>query len=823
MGNRVQDRERNYKMNILKKKITRLTAFILSAVLIFYCAFTFGNAFKKDSLAVNAWQNEFEYPHNSLSEEYFELNSKLWLICNMYIRNLDGKGNYTGSKYQKQFVEKHLKELGFMDEKGKLIFPESKNFSYSICNNDYVYDYGEKGLRESNDGMTAIHDDGANVYSDMFHFYSFNSSIHWYDNKNGMEYYYYKGKGYAVFDYDTSKLESYVDDCGALIYLNEDGTTPVPSQFNNFYDHQYYDYPLSDEDENIEVSTVLSSGHWPYDDFVDEFGNTVDYNAKPSGHWSYDVFIDENGNIGRYSVIDRYDSEWFKGVIVAIRPNKDIVDKYIASEKVINDAEEEMMVCLVGLIPFFAVIAVLFIYRLIVGGYDEKKKRYVIEPLGNIWTELYIAFFVVCIAGFILSFEAFSELLDYPSENGLYQGFTEFQLVLAFASAITALILIAFECVNLIIIKLKCRRLIKTSLTGKICIFLIRKIKNTYRRIKESITDKNIYKNSVFTRHFVIRALLWMFIEILVLCLAVVMNNEAVPFLLTPLVVFGYFFYTIKDCSELSKLGERIDRIQNGDYSKETVAKDSVIYGFNEKLNSITDGIEGVVEKQIQSERMKIDLVTNVSHDLKTPLTSIISYVDLLSLEKLTPEANDYVKILQTKTERLKEIVSDVFDLAKATSKTDVMLENLDAVVLVKQVLGDMQDRISTSRKTLITDIQPDEAQIRAEGKKMYRVLQNVIDNALKYSLDGTRIFLRVFEENGKVNIELKNTSSYEMKFTADEITERFKRGDESRTTEGSGLGLAIAKSFTEACGGQFEVKIDGDLFITNVRMEITE
>ncbi|MCQ2459084.1 MAG: HAMP domain-containing histidine kinase [Ruminococcus sp.] len=785
-------------MNILKKKITRLTAFILSAVLIFYCAFTFGNAFKKDSLAVNAWQNEFEYPHNSLSEEYFELNSKLWLICNMYIRNLDGKGNYTGSKYQKQFVEKHLKELGFMDEKGKLIFPESKNFSYSICNNDYVYDYGEKGLRESNDGMTAIRDDGASVYSDMFHFYSFNSSIHWYDNKNGMEYYYYNGKGYAVFDYDTSKLESYTDDCGALIYLNENGTTPIPSDFNSFNAHQDYEYPIYDEE-------------------------TEDYTVNSSEHWSYDVFVDENGNIGRELVYDRYYGDCFKGVIVAIRPNKDIVDKYIASEKVINDAEEEMMVCLVGLIPFFAVIAVLFIYRLIVGGYDEKKKRYVIEPLGNIWTELYIAFFVVCIAGFILSFEAFSELLDHPSENGLYQGFTEFQLVLAFASAITALILIAFECVNIIIIKLKCRRLIKTSLTGKICIFLIRKIKNTYKRIKESFTDKSIYKNSVFTRHFVIRALLWMFIEILVLCLAVVMNDEVVPFLLTPLVVFGYFFYTIKDCSELSKLGERIDRIQNGDYSKETVAKDSVIYGFNEKLNSITDGIEGVVEKQIQSERMKIDLVTNVSHDLKTPLTSIISYVDLLSLEKLTPEANDYVKILQTKTERLKEIVSDVFDLAKATSKTDVMLENLDAVVLVKQVLGDMQDRISTSRKTLITDIQPDEAQIRAEGKKMYRVLQNVIDNALKYSLDGTRIFLRVFEENGKVNIELKNTSSYEMKFTADEITERFKRGDESRTTEGSGLGLAIAKSFTEACGGQFEVKIDGDLFITNVRMEITE
>lgn len=231
--------------------------------------------------------------------------------------------------------------------------------------------------------------------------------------------------------------------------------------------------------------------------------------------------------------------------------------------------------------------------------------------------------------------------------------------------------------------------------------------------------------------------------------------------------------------------------------------------------------MQNSVDKQVKAERMKIDLVTNVSHDLKTPLTSIISYIDLLAQEDLDPASKNLVNVIQQKAERLKIMVSDVFDLAKATSRTDVTLEDIDEVILVGQVLGDMEDKISAYGKEIRTDIQAKDAPIKADGKKLYRVLQNLIDNALKYSLDGTRIWLTLRKESGYAVLTVRNTASYEMKFSADEITERFVRGDEARTSEGSGLGLSIARSFTEACGGEFRVSIEGDVFSAEVKMPL--
>ena len=218
---------------------------------------------------------------------------------------------------------------------------------------------------------------------------------------------------------------------------------------------------------------------------------------------------------------------------------------------------------------------------------------------------------------------------------------------------------------------------------------------------------------------------------------------------------------------------------------------------------------------------MKIELVTNVSHDLKTPLTSIISYIDLLSAEELTPEAMDYVRIIAEKSDRLKSMVADLFDLAKATSRTDINAEAIDAVILTSQVLGDLEDKIEKSGREIRTDIKIESAPIMAEGKKLYRVFQNLIDNALKYSMPGTRIYIILRKEWNNCVIMVKNIASYEMNFTPDEITERFTRGDEARSTEGNGLGLSIAKSFTEACGGTFRIIIDGDVFTAEMSFPI--
>ena len=202
-----------------------------------------------------------------------------------------------------------------------------------------------------------------------------------------------------------------------------------------------------------------------------------------------------------------------------------------------------------------------------------------------------------------------------------------------------------------------------------------------------------------------------------------------------------------------------------------------------------------------------------MSHDLKTPLTSLISYIDLLSKEELPPQAMDYVHVLERKSQGLRRMVQDVFDLAKAASGEDVCCTRLDAVMCLRQVLADMEDTIQRSGRDIRLQTDLDRCIIRAEGNKLYRIYQNLLANALRYSMENTRIYIRVTGTQTEFSCCIQNTSSYEMYFTPEEITERFTRGDAMRSTEGSGLGLAIAKSFAEACGGGFRVAIDGDQF----------
>lgn len=278
---------------------------------------------------------------------------------------------------------------------------------------------------------------------------------------------------------------------------------------------------------------------------------------------------------------------------------------------------------------------------------------------------------------------------------------------------------------------------------------------------------------------------------------------------------------TVEDTAQIMA---QIEHISMGDLTSTTqISVLSPLYETSQRLADIQSGFQKSVDEQIKSERMKIELVTNVSHDLKTPLTSIISYVDLLSKEEgLSPEAMDYVKILAQKSERLKNIVADLFTLAKVTSGDEAMdYEDLDMSKLVVQTLADMDDKIQGSGFTLKTNIAEPPVPVYADGKRMYRVLQNVIDNALKYAMPGTRIFLALTAEQGRAVFTVKNTAAYEMDFTEEEILERFTRGDKARSTEGNGLGLSIAKGFTEACGGTFRVIIDGDQFKVTVTLPI--
>lgn len=227
----------------------------------------------------------------------------------------------------------------------------------------------------------------------------------------------------------------------------------------------------------------------------------------------------------------------------------------------------------------------------------------------------------------------------------------------------------------------------------------------------------------------------------------------------------------------------------------------------------IDSEVKRSVEEQMKAEKMKIELVTNVSHDLKTPLTSLISYIDLLADEKLKDVQKEYVDILKNKAQTLSTIINDLFDLAKATSgNIDVQLEPLNLTNLVDQTLIDFEDSLKKAKMKVKVDMIP-EANILSDGTRLHRSIANLIENAIKYSIKKTRIFIKLVEADNKYILTIQNTANYEMDFAETEIVERFVRADKARTTEGSGLGLSIAKSFIEISGGDFAIHIDGDQF----------
>lgn len=282
----------------------------------------------------------------------------------------------------------------------------------------------------------------------------------------------------------------------------------------------------------------------------------------------------------------------------------------------------------------------------------------------------------------------------------------------------------------------------------------------------------------------------------------------------------GYFL--IRRIDGFDRIVAALQKMRGGDLSfRLTDMPEGVFAAMAEDLGSLGDGMQAALQNEVRAERMKSELITNVSHDLKTPLTSILSYSDLLSQLELTPEeANDYAKIIHQKSLRLKNLTSDLFDISKVQSGVEQMVcERLDAVTLVRQALAEQEAQ--NSGLVLKVTLPERELPIWADGRKMSRVLENLIGNCVKYAMKGTRVFVSLDERDGKAVFEVKNTANYEMDFAADEITERFVRGDAARSTEGSGLGLAIAKSYTEACGGIFEVEVDGDQFKVRISFPV--
>ncbi len=277
-----------------------------------------------------------------------------------------------------------------------------------------------------------------------------------------------------------------------------------------------------------------------------------------------------------------------------------------------------------------------------------------------------------------------------------------------------------------------------------------------------------------------------------------------------------------KRSAEQKEIVDGINRIRDGevDFKLDTESLHGASRELADAVNNIGEGIRKAVRTSMKDEQMKTDLITNVSHDIKTPLTSIISYVDLLKRLKIESEpAKGYIDILDSKAQRLKQLTDDLVEASKISSgNIDLEREKLDLAELINQSLGEFSEKLEEASLQVIFSADDAPAYIYADSRRMWRVMENLFHNICKYALEGTRVYIDTEVEDGKITVSIKNISKQQMNISPEELTERFIRGDSSRSTEGSGLGLSIAKNLVQAQGGAFEIFLDGDLFKTVLR-----
>ncbi|WP_178139251.1 sensor histidine kinase [Hathewaya proteolytica] len=289
----------------------------------------------------------------------------------------------------------------------------------------------------------------------------------------------------------------------------------------------------------------------------------------------------------------------------------------------------------------------------------------------------------------------------------------------------------------------------------------------------------------------------------------------------------GFLYYIMeKKIKEIRKnyntLLEATDSMGDGQLDIELEDDIGPFNSMRDELKNVQKGFKKAVDEEVKSQRMKTELISNVSHDLKTPLTSIITYVDLLKGNNISEEERkEYLDTVDKKSQRLKYLIEDLFEVTKASSGNMTLnVDNIDIVSLIKETLVELEDKIKEADLNIKMKFPEEKLILSLDGQRTFRVFDNLVSNICKYALHGSRVYIDVVDLDDIVQIEMKNISAEEMNFDAQEILERFQRGDKSRNTDGTGLGLAIAKSFVELQGGHFEIQIDGDLFKVTINFK---
>ena len=335
----------------------------------------------------------------------------------------------------------------------------------------------------------------------------------------------------------------------------------------------------------------------------------------------------------------------------------------------------------------------------------------------------------------------------------------------------------------------------------------------------EEVRGTSKYFSNAITKFIV-----FVCIEVFLAFIVFILFNSSDPFifLLLEFILVAFFIQRmVKSIVNYDKIEKKLKEMYEGD-NQTQLDKNQFLPVFNQSityLNDISNGLENAIQDRMKSERLKTELITNVSHDIKTPLTSIINYVDLIKQENIQNEkVKEYIEILDNKSQRLKKLIEDLVEASKvSTGNVKLNLEKINIVELINQAVGEFEDKFESKGLDIVINSNENEIFIFADSRYMYRIIENLFSNISKYALQNSRVYIDIQKVDDKVYIKMKNISKDKLNIPAEELMQRFVRGDKSRTTEGSGLGISIAQNLTEIQNGKFNLIIDGDLFKTEL------
>ena len=567
--------------------------------------------------------------------------------------------------------------------------------------------------------------------------------------------------------------------------------------YNNTRISQYINYIIIDK-ENGNMFTNIRSNNYPEE---------INKLKSEKTNWSY-----QDGNITtnidsinqestKYMTSSTYSTDNFEGyeVYSNIDPNALNYSNSLYVQQTVYNMFKGHENLPTYLIPLSAILIIIMIVYLIwATGHEKGKEGIQLNSIDRISYEV-ISIVIMFVIGMMMSFAIASIESQIP------------QRILM--SVFLLCYLIGYAClavwVSTTIRRLKAKQFIRSFLIYKVC----RWVKVTLEKVFKKVTDKQNTNRKI-------TIIYWGFVVISILLACFVWSG--IGFLILIAFWIWTYYKLLQYNKKLQKINEALRNIYEGNPNVKLNEEEleGTLKIMAKYINDIAGGFTNAIEQSLKSERLKTELITNVSHDIKTPLTSIINYVDLLKKEDINnPQIEQYIAVLDKKSQRLKKLIEDLVEASKVSSgNVKLNMEVINLKELLNQSIGEFEDKLDKKNLKIEMDLPNENVLIKADNRYLYRVIENVFSNISKYALEGSRVYIKLEKQKEEVYLEFKNISKDKLNISAEELMQRFVRGDKSRYTEGSGLGLSIAESLTELQGGKFKIDIDGDLFKVEIK-----